>query len=81
MMADDGISFLNVGSGREISIYDLVALVAKVVGYQGDVFWDGSKPEGNARKLLDTTRLKQLGWRPAIALEEGIRQVYQDYCG
>jgi GDP-L-fucose synthase len=80
MMTDDGISFLNVGAGREISIYDLVNLVAKVVGYEGDILWDDSKPDGISRKLLDTTRLEQLGWRPAISLEEGIRRVYRDYC-
>ena len=80
MMTDDGISFLNVGSGREISIYDLVNLVAKVVGYPGGILWDASQPDGISRKLLDTTRLEQLGWRPAISLEEGIRQVYRDYC-
>ncbi|MCP3954508.1 MAG: GDP-L-fucose synthase [Desulfobacterales bacterium] len=81
MMVDDGISFLNVGAGREISIYDLVNLVTNVVGYEGNILWDDSKPDGISRKLLDTTRLAQLGWRPAISLEEGIRRVYQDYCG
>ncbi len=80
MMADDGISFLNVGAGREISIYDLVNLVARVVGYEGNILWDDSRPDGNSRKLLDITRLTQLGWQPSISLEEGIRQVYQEYC-
>ena len=80
MMANDGISFLNVGAGREIPIFDLVNLVAKVVGYEGDILWDDSKPDGISRKLLDTTRLADLGWRPAISLEEGIRKVYQEYC-
>ncbi len=80
MMAEAGISFLNVGAGREISIYDLVNLAARVVGYEGNILWDDSKPDGISRKLLDTTRLEQLGWRSTISLEEGIRQVYQDYC-
>jgi GDP-L-fucose synthase len=81
MMAEAGISFLNVGAGREISIYDLVNLVAEVVGYKGAILWDDSRPDGIARKLLDTSRLDILGWRHAIPLAEGIRRVYRDYCG
>jgi len=81
MMVADGVSFLNVGAGREISIYDLVNLVAKVVGYEGDILWDASRPDGTFRKLLDITRIVNLGWSPVIPLEEGIRRVYQDYCG
>jgi GDP-L-fucose synthase len=80
MMVQAGISFLNVGAGREISIYDLVSLVAQVVGYEGKILWDDSRPDGTPRKLLDTTRLTELGWQPVIPLEEGIRRVYQDYC-
>lgn len=80
MMADEGISFLNIGSGLEISIHDLVNLVADVVGYEGGILWDTSRPDGISRKLMDISRLKKLGWRHSISLEEGIRSVYQGYC-
>jgi GDP-L-fucose synthase len=79
-MVPAGISFLNVGAGRDISIFDLTRLVADAVGYRGRILWDDSKPDGIARKLLDVSRLEQLGWRSTIGLTEGIRSVYQDYC-
>ena len=80
LAARAGISFLNVGTGREISIRDLAGLVAGVVGYDGEVIWDDSRPDGNPRKLMDNSRLVRLGWRPTVSLKEGIRRVYQDYC-
>lgn len=79
MMVEDGISFLNIGSGLEISIHDLAKLVMDVVGYNGDILWDVSRPDGSPRKLMDISRLKKLGWQYSISLEEGIRRVYQDY--
>ena len=68
----DELPLLNVGSGREISIFDLADCVSKVIGYTGTVQWDSSKPDGTPRKILDISRLLNLGWRPRIPLEHGI---------
>ena len=69
---------INIGSGEEISIRGLAEIVASVVGYTGATKWDGSKPDGTSRKLLDSTRLHALGWQHRIGLEEGIRRVYDE---
>ena len=71
--------FINVGSGRELSIWDLANLVKKIVGYPGDIVWDATKPDGTPRKIMDSSRIFALGWKPRIDLETGIAQVYQDY--
>jgi GDP-L-fucose synthase len=71
--------FLNVGSGSEISIKALTELVQKVVGYTGEIVWDKTRPDGTPRKLMDSTRLFQLGWKPEVELEEGIALAYQDF--
>ncbi len=73
-------SHINVGSGREISIRDLAVMVARIVGYGGAIACDASKPDGTPRKLMDSGRLEALGWRPSIALEDGIADVYQRFC-
>jgi GDP-L-fucose synthase len=70
---------INVGSGSDLSIRALAELVKAVVGYAGEITWDTSKPDGTPRKLMDSTRLFALGWRPQITLEEGIRQAYADF--
>lgn len=75
-----GIEPVNVGSGREISIRDLARLVAEAVGYEGDFLFDREKPDGAPRKLLDTSRLAAMGWRPRIDLRTGIRQLYALWC-
>jgi GDP-L-fucose synthase len=67
---------INVGSGQELSIADLASLIGRVVGYQGRFVFDRSKPDGTPRKLLDSRRLKALGWEAKIGLEEGIAEVY-----
>ena len=69
--------FLNVGVGEDISILELAKLVAKVVGFDGRIRTDPSKPDGTPRKLLDTSRLQALGWRASIGLEEGLRASYE----
>jgi len=79
-LSDANISFLNIGAGREISIYDLVQMVARVVGYDGKIIWDDSRPDGMPRKLMDSSRLENLGWRPTIPLKDGIQSVYRDFC-
>jgi GDP-L-fucose synthase len=70
---------VNVGWGRDVSILELAELVRDVVGYEGDIDLDKSKPDGTPRKLLDTSRLSSLGWKPSIGLEEGIRGTYGWY--
>lgn len=74
---------LNVGTGEDVTICELAEMVADVVGYTGDRRWDTSKPDGTPRKLLDVTRVKALGWKPTIALKDGIIRTYewfrQDY--
>jgi GDP-L-fucose synthase len=70
--------FVNIGSGQEISIKDLAFLIRKIIGYEGKVVFDASKPDGTPRKFTDTTKLNQLGWKFSISLEQGIQQVYRD---
>jgi GDP-L-fucose synthase len=71
---------VNVGWGRDVSIAELARLIADTVGFRGAMRFDPSKPDGTPRKLLDTTRLTALGWRPAIRLEPGLATTYQWYC-
>lgn len=70
---------VNVGSGVEVSIADLYRLVARVVGWEGRLVFDTSRPDGMPRKLLDASRLAALGWRPSIPFEEGLRRTYAWY--
>ena len=74
-----GAEPVNVGSGREISIRDLALLIASQAGYSGSIELDSSKPDGTPRKLSDTSRLRSLGWRPSITLEEGIGRALKEY--
>ena len=67
---------VNVGWGEDLTIRELATMVARVVGYEGRLSFDTSKPDGTPRKLLDVNRLQGLGWRPTIRLEEGLRQTY-----
>lgn len=69
---------VNVGSGTDVSIKDLALLVKKTVGYEGELVFDTTKPDGTPRKLMDVSKLEGLGWRYSISLEEGISKVYQD---
>lgn len=68
---------VNVGMGEDISIKDLALLIKKIIGYNGDLRFDSSKPDGTPRKLLDVTKIHSLGWKHKIGLEEGIRKVYE----
>ena len=74
-----GNETVNVGTGKEISIKDLTELVAKVIGYQGEICWDTSKPDGTPRKLLDVSKLESLGFKYQVEFEEGIELAYQDF--
>lgn len=71
--------FINVGYGSDISIRDLADLVGQVVGFVGTIEWDTSKPDGTPRKLMDSARIRALGWKPEIDLEAGIRMAYADF--
>lgn len=70
---------LNIGTGEDIRIRELAALVGDVVGFHGEILWDTSRPDGTPRKLLDVSRLNRLGWRPAIPLRAGIESAYRAY--
>lgn len=74
-----GNETVNAGTGRELSIKQLAELVAKIVGYEGEILWDTSKPNGTPRKLLDVSKAAALGWTYKTELEDGIRLAYQDF--
>ena len=79
---DEGI--VNIGVGTDVSIAELAAIIAEAVGYEGEVVYDASKPDGTPRKLLDVSKLAALGWRPRIGLKDGIAATYRWYvanCG
>ena len=71
------VSHINVGSNEEVSIGDLASLIGSVVGYQGNIGFDTSKPDGAPRKLMDSSRLKNMGWKPQVGLHEGLIDTYQ----
>jgi GDP-L-fucose synthase len=71
--------FINIGSGSEISIQGLTEIVRRVTGFKGEIVWDPSKPDGTPRKLMDSSRLRALGWEPKVSLEEGIALAYADF--
>jgi GDP-L-fucose synthase len=71
--------FINVGSGEEVAIRQLAELVQRIVGFEGEIVWDTSKPDGTPRKLMDSARLRQLGWRPQVDLPRGIQLAYEDF--
>ncbi len=68
---------VNIGTGEDVTIRALAETIQAIVGYQGELAWDTSKPDGTPRKLLDVSRVHSLGWRHAISLEDGVRQVYE----
>ena len=70
---------VNAGTGKELSIKQLAELVAEVIGYQGEILWDTTKPNGTPRKLLDVGKAEKLGWHYKTELEEGIRLSYEDF--
>ena len=78
-LKDESSLFLNVGTGKDITIKDLAILVADKIGYKGEILWDTSKPDGTPRKLLDISRINHLGWKPLISLDDGIEQTIKFY--
>jgi GDP-L-fucose synthase len=71
--------FLNVGTGADITIAEFAALVAEVVGYIGALAFDTSRPDGTPQKLMDVSRLAELGWRARIGLREGLKNAYENF--
>jgi len=72
---------INIGYGEDLTIEELARLIAGVIGYQGAFRYDKTKPDGTMRKLLDSSKMMQLGWRPRVGLEEGIGLAYEDFLG
>jgi GDP-L-fucose synthase len=72
------LSHINVGYGEDVTIAELAHIIAKVVGYTNKIVFDASKPDGTPRKLMDSSRLQAMGWKPRVALEDGLRRAYQD---
>jgi len=77
--SDLGLSIINVGTGEDIMIKDLAWMIKGIVGFEGDIEWDGSKPDGTPRKLLDVNKINTLGWKTKTSLDEGIRKTYEWY--
>ena len=73
----DGL--VNIGTGEDVTITQLALLIKEVVGYEGDLIYDASKPDGTPRKLMDVSKLTNLGWKYSIELKDGLKQVYADY--
>ena len=71
--------FINVGSATEITIRELAETIRRIVGYDGEIVWDTTRPDGTPRKLMDSSRLFALGWKPQVDLETGIRLAYEDF--
>ena len=76
MKSYESEQIINIGTGTDITIRDLSILISKIVDFKGEIIWDDSKPNGTHRKLLDSARINDLGWKPKISLEEGIKDTY-----
>jgi GDP-L-fucose synthase len=79
MLKYSDLQFVNVGSGKEISIKELALLIKRLTGFNGELLFDTSKPDGTPRKLMDGSKLKSLGWLPRIELEKGLNQVIKEF--
>lgn len=74
-----GNEIINIGTGIDLTIRELAEMIKDVVGYNGAILWDGAKPDGTPRKLLDISRIAALGWQPRISLRKGLRSTYEWY--
>jgi GDP-L-fucose synthase len=81
LLADGAFPLVNVGCGEDLTIRELAELAAEVVGFEGKLVQDTSKPDGTPRKLLDVSKITALGWRPKVGLREGIGRAYADFLG
>ena len=79
MLHYDDKQFINIGSGEDVTIKELANLVHTTTGFEGELVWDKSKPDGTPRKLMDVSRMHNLGWKHSIDLEEGLRLAYKDF--
>ncbi len=77
----EGTDFINIGTGKDLTINDLAILIKEITGFDGEIYFDTSKPDGTPRKLLDTSRLEALGWAYRIELADGIREVLKEMLG
>jgi len=75
----DEAGLVNIGTGKDLSIKDLAILIKKIIGYEGEIKFDASKPDGTPRKLMDVSKLHSKGWKHTVELEEGIKLAYQDF--
>ena len=72
----DEPEIINIGTGEDLTIKELAETIKEIVGYEGEISWDNSKPDGTMRKLLDVTKIYKRGWKHEIKLEDGIRSTY-----
>ena len=79
MQEFDEPGFVNIGVGEDVEIKELAGMISRIAGYTGEIVHDLSKPDGTPRKLMDVTKLNQLGWKASIPLEEGLRRTYKEY--
>ncbi|MCG7848098.1 MAG: GDP-L-fucose synthase, partial [ANME-2 cluster archaeon] len=77
--ASDIGEFVNIGVGEDVTIRELAELIREIVGYEGEIVYDTTKPDGTPQKLLDVSRLRELGWNARISLRDGVRQAYEWY--
>ena len=70
---------INIGTGKELTIRELSQLIAKTVGFNGEIVWDRSKPDGTPRKLIDVSKLHSLGWKHKVEIEDGVKRLYEWY--
>ena len=76
---ESAFDLVNVGVGDDVTVAELARTIAEVVGFQGEIVYDSSKPDGTPRKLVDTARLRAMGWSAKISLSEGLGRSYQDF--
>ncbi len=77
LLREDAPPLINIGTGEDLTIRELAEMVARVMGFHGELAFDTTKPDGTPRKLMDVTRLQALGWHHTTPLEEGIRKTWQ----
>ena len=73
------LTYLNIGTGKDISIKNLAFLIAEIIGYKGDILWDKDKPDGTPKKLLDISRVSELGWKPEYNIRDGISKTVKEF--
>lgn len=79
MLNYDEKQFLNIGTGEDLTILELAELIKKITGFEGEIIWDSTKPDGTPRKLMDVSKAHSLGWKHVINLEEGIKKTYANF--